>query len=60
MVMALNKTTYGSGNKINFGGLSAESTDIAEANKTDLSHDMNSNNSADFGGLSAGSVNNTK
>jgi hypothetical protein len=44
-----------------FGGLSAESTDIAEAgNRTDSINDTNNNSGTDFGGLSARSVNITK
>jgi hypothetical protein len=43
------------------GGLSAESVDIAEENKTDLIRNAtNNNNETDFGGLSAKSVNITK
>ena len=40
-----------------FGGLSAESTDIAGTNKTDLINGTNNNNDTDFGGLPARSVN---
>ena len=47
-------------NNTDFGGLSAESTDIAEANKTDLINGTNKNNGIDFGGLSARSVNTIK
>ena len=44
-----------SSNNTNFGGLSAESTDIAGANKTDLMRDGTSGNIS-FGGLSAEST----
>ena len=40
-------------NNTDYGGLSTESIEIAEANKTDLIR----NNGTDFGGLSARSVN---
>ena len=51
----------GTGDNTSFGGLSAESTDIAEANnKTDLINGTNNNNDTDFGGLSARSVNISK
>jgi hypothetical protein len=43
-----------------FGGLSAESTEIAGADKTDLINGTNNNNGTDFGGLSARSVNISK
>ena len=52
IVIALNTSNNEPGNNTDFGGLSAESTDIAEANKTDLRNGT-SNNS---GGLSARSV----
>ncbi|MGH9987212.1 MAG: hypothetical protein ACRD8W_24965 [Nitrososphaeraceae archaeon] len=60
IVIALNTTNNEPGNNTDFGGLSAESTDIAEANKTDLINGTNNNNNTDFGGLSARSVNITK
>ncbi|MFZ0557310.1 MAG: hypothetical protein WBL67_06325 [Nitrososphaeraceae archaeon] len=43
-----------------FGGLSAESTNIAETNKTDLTNGTNNINDTNFGGLSARSVNITR
>ena len=58
--IALNASNNEPSNDTDFGGLSAESTDIAEANKTDLITGTNNNNSTDFGGLSARSVNITK
>ena len=60
IVIALNTTNNEPGNNTDFGGLSAESTDIAEANKTDLITGTKNNNGTDFGGLSARSVNITK
>ena len=61
IVIALNASINEPGNNTDFGGLSAESTDIAEANnKTDLINGTNNNNGTDFGGLSARSVNITK
>ena len=60
IVMALNMTDNEASNNTNFGGLSAESTDIAGANKTDLINGTNNNNGTDFGGLSARSVNISK
>ena len=61
IVIALNASINEPGNNTGFGGLSAESTDIAEANnKTDLINGTNNNNGTDFGGLSARSVNITK
>lgn len=60
IVMVLNTTNNALGNDTDFGGLSAESTDIAEANKTDLINGTNNNNDTDFGGLSARSVNISK
>ena len=55
-VMAFNTSNNRPGNNTGFGGLSAESTDIAEAdNKTDLMmSDIGDNTS--FGGLSAEST----
>jgi hypothetical protein len=59
-VIALNASHNKPDNNTSFGGLSAESTDIAEAgNKTDLINDT-SNNGTDFGGLSTRPVNITK
>jgi len=55
IVMALNMTDNEASNNTNFGGLSAESTDIAGANKTDLMRDGTSSNTS-FGGLSAEST----
>lgn len=60
IVIALNASNNEPSNDTDFGGLSAESTDIAEANKTDLITGTNYNNGTDFGGLSARSVNITK
>ena len=60
IVRALNTTNNEPGNNTDFGGLSAESTDIAGTNKTDLINGTNNNNNTDFGGLSARSVNITK
>jgi len=50
----------GTSDNTSFGGLSAESTVIAEANKTDLRNGTNNNSGTDFGGLSARSVDITK
>jgi uncharacterized protein YpmB len=55
IVIALNASNNEPSNDTDFGGLSAESTDIAEANKTDLKGDGTSDN-ASFGGLSAEST----
>jgi len=60
IVKALNTSYNEPGNNTDFGGLSAESTDIAEANITDLINGTNNNNGTDFGGLSARSVDITK
>jgi hypothetical protein len=60
IVIALDMTNNEPGNNTDFGGLSAESTDIAEADKTDLINGTNNNNGTDFGGLSTRSVNITK
>lgn len=60
VVKALNTSNNEPGNSIDFGGLSAESTDVAEANKTDLINGTNNNSGTDFGGLSARSVDITK
>ena len=60
IVIALNMTNNEPGNNTDFGGLSAESTDIAGTNKTDLINGTNNNNNTDFGGLSARSVNLSK
>jgi hypothetical protein len=58
IAIALNASNNKPGNNTHFGGLSAESTDIAETdNKTDLINGTNNNNGTDFGGLSARSVN---
>ena len=54
IVMAL-KTSNEPDTNTDFGGLSAESTDIAGANKTDLMNDVTSSNTS-FGGLSAEST----
>ena len=55
-VIALNVSNSKPDNNISFGGLSAESTDIAEAdNKTDLITGDTSDNTS-FGGLSAEST----
>ena len=59
-MIALNRSNNEPGNNTDFGGLSAESTDIAEANKTDLINGTNNNSGTDFGGLSVRSVNITK
>ena len=59
-MIALNASNNEPGNKTDFGGLSAESTYIAEADKADLINGSNNNNDTDFGGLSARSVNITK
>jgi hypothetical protein len=55
IVKALNTSNNEPGHNTDFGGLSAESTDIAEANKTDLMRDVTSDNTS-FGGLSAEST----
>jgi hypothetical protein len=55
IVKALNTSYNEPGNNTDFGGLSAESTDISEANKTDLMRDDTSDNTS-FGGLSAEST----
>ena len=55
IVKALNMSNNDPGNNTDFGGLSAESTDIAEANKTDLMTDGTGDNTS-FGGLSAEST----
>jgi hypothetical protein len=60
IVIALDMTNNEPSNNIDFGGLSAESTEIAGTNKTDLINGTNNNNDTDFGGLSARSVNITK
>ena len=60
IVIALNASNNEPSNDTDFGGLSAESTDIAGTNKTDLIHGTNNNNDTDFGGLSARSLNITK
>ena len=60
IVKALNTSYNEAGNNTDFGGLSAESTDIAEANKTDLINGTNNNSGTDFGGLPARSVDITK
>lgn len=58
IVIAPNMTHDGPGNNnTDYGGLSAESIEIAEANKTDLIRNATTNNGTDFGGLSARSVN---
>jgi hypothetical protein len=55
IVIALNTTNNEPGNNTDFGGLSAESTDIAGTNKTDLMRDDTSDNTS-FGDLSAEST----
>jgi hypothetical protein len=55
IAIALNMSNNEPGNNTDFGGLSAESTDIAGANKTDLMRDGISDNTS-FGGLSAEST----
>jgi len=55
--IALTMTNNDPGNNTVFGGLSAESVDIAEANKTDVIRNATNNSNTDFGGLSARSVN---
>jgi hypothetical protein len=57
MVKDLHASNNEIDNRTSFGGLSAESTDIAEANnKTDLINGTSKNNDTDFGGLSARSI----
>ena len=58
--IALNMSNDEPGNNTGFGGLSAESTNIAETNKTDLTNGTNNINDTNFGGLSARSVNITR
>ncbi len=60
VVIALNMTDNEPSNNTDLGGLSAESVDIAEENKTDLIRNATNNNETDSGGLSARSVNITK
>ena len=55
IVIALNASINEPGNNTDFGGLSAESTDIAEANSTDLMTDGTGDNTS-FGGLSVEST----
>ncbi|MGH9988417.1 MAG: hypothetical protein ACRD8W_31160 [Nitrososphaeraceae archaeon] len=55
IAIALDTSNNEPGNNTDFGGLSAESMDIAEANKTDLMRDGTSDNTS-FGGLSAESM----
>ena len=55
IVIALDMTNNEPGNNTDFGGLSAESTNIAETNKTDLMMDSTGDNTS-FGGLSAEST----
>ena len=55
IAIALNASNNEPGNNIDFGGLSAESTEIAGTNKTDLMRDGTSSNTS-FGGLSAEST----
>ena len=58
IVIAMNAPNNKPDNNTSFGGLSTESTEIAEAgNKTNLINDTNNNSSTDFGGLSSRSVN---
>jgi hypothetical protein len=54
---ALNMIDIEPGSNTSFGGLSTESTDIAEANKTNLIRNDTNDNGTDFGGLSPRSVN---
>ena len=54
-MIALNTSNSDPGNNTDFGGLSVESTDIAEANSTDLVTDETGDNTS-FGGLSAEST----
>ena len=60
IVIALNASNNRPDNNTYSGGLSAESTDIAGANKTDLVNGTNNKNDTDLGGLSARSVNISK
>jgi len=63
IVKALNTSNNEPGHNTDFGGLSAESTEIAEANKTDLrngTNGTNNNSGTDFGGLPGRSVDITK
>jgi hypothetical protein len=55
VVIALNMTDNEPSNNTDLGGLSAESVDIAEENKTDLIRNATDGNIR-FGGLSAESV----
>jgi predicted acyltransferase (DUF342 family) len=55
VAIALTMTNNDPGNNTVFGGLSAESVDIAEANKTELNKNVTDDN-VRFGGLSAESV----
>jgi hypothetical protein len=55
IAIALNASNDEPSNNTDFGGLSAESTDIAEANSTDLMTDGTADNTS-FGGLSTESV----
>ena len=55
IVIALDMTNNEPGNNTDFGGLSAESTNIAETNKTDLMMDSTGDNTS-FGGLSVEST----
>jgi hypothetical protein len=55
MIKDLDASNYEIDNRTSFGGLSAESTDIAEANSTDLVRNGTRDNTI-FGGLSAEST----
>jgi hypothetical protein len=59
-VIQNNLIRNGTSVNLSFRGLSAESTDIAEANKTNLIRNDTNDNGTDFGGLSPRSVNITK
>jgi len=48
IVMALNTSNNEPGNNTDFGRLSAESIDVAGANKTDLINGTNNNNDTDL------------
>ncbi len=50
VVIALNVTDNEASNNTDLGGLSAESVDIAEENKTGLIRNATNNNETDFGG----------
>ena len=56
-MIALNASDNKPDNNTDLGGLSAESVDIAEENKTKLIENATNSSDTDFGGLSARSVN---